>query len=389
MHRRYHPRMAHRLLAALVALLMLPAATGAVAGADPSPAPDDRPVWIVDTDMGVDDAIAGVLLLRAPGIRVAAITANARGLGTCAGATEVIRLIVETVGGDPAIPVGCSRAFPLDGYAAFPESWRVSAAEIIVGAVGEIAGVPVVPGAEWTQPDGARVLAEVLAASPRPVSILALGPLTTIATVLAASPELIARVERIVMMGGAFDVPGNIRVPGFTEAVANAHAEWNAFVDPVALRAVLATGIPFTFVPLDATNAMVLRDVFRDGLAVRAAGGSRAAALIAEMLGRIDYSRYGEYYHWDPFAALVAVGAVPCRMEARTVRVRAEVGGEIIAYGIDPDDFPWTGWQGAPRVNIDPATAGEIVGDPAGTPVSVCMEASLEAFEATALDLVR
>lgn len=381
--------MRRRLAAAIIALLLLPAGSGMAMAADPSPAVDVRPAWIIDTDMGVDDALAGILLLRDPRIAVAAITANASGLGTCAGAAEVIRLLVETVGGDPAIPVGCSRSFPLDGFAAFPDSWRVASAEIIAGALEEVAGVPVAGAAEWTQPDGARVLAEVLAASPRPVSLLALGPLTTIATVLAASPELVAKVERIVMMGGAFDVRGNIRVPGFTEDVANTRAEWNVFLDPVALDVVLATGVPFAFVPLDATNAMVLRDRFTDALAARAAEGSRAAALAAAMLGRIDFSRYGEYYHWDPFAALVAVGAVPCRSEERTIRVRGEPGGAVIDYGVDAADFPWTGWTGAPRVNLDATTAGTLVDDPAGTRVTACRAASLEAFEQAALDLLR
>ncbi|MFO1540077.1 MAG: nucleoside hydrolase [Chloroflexota bacterium] len=381
--------MLRRSAAALLALLLLPIGPGAVVAADPSGAPDAPAPWVLDSDLGVDDAIAGVLLLRDPAVRLVAITANASGLGTCAGATEAIRLLVETVGGDPAVPVGCSRAFPLDGYAAFPESWRLAAAAIVTGALAEVAGVAPAGGAEWTQPDGARVLAEALAASPQPVSILALGPLTTIATVLDASPELIGKVARIVVMGGALDVPGNIRVPGFTDAMANTRAEWNVFVDPVAFDVVLASGIPFTLVPLDATNTMLLRDRFTDALAARVADGSPAAALVAAMLGRIDYASYGEYYHWDPFAALVATDRVACRMEPRTIRVRAETGGEILRYGIDPDDFPWTGWQGAPRANIDAATAGVLEDDPAGRPVSVCMESSLEAFEQAALDLLR
>lgn len=381
--------MRRHLTAAIAALLLLPVGTGGAAAADPSPVAADRSPWILDTDMGVDDAIAGTLLLRDPSVEVVAITTNASGLGSCAKATREIALLVETVGGAPGIPIGCSRAFPLQGYAAFPTGWRVTAARVIAEAVQEVAGTTIADEPDWVQPDGARVLAEALAASPRPVSILALGPLTTIAMVLDASPALIAKVDRIVMMGGAFDVPGNVRVPGFTDAVGNERGEWNLFVDPIAAQVVLATGIPVTFVPLDATNTMPLRERFLDGLAAASADGSRAAAFILAMLGRIDFASYGEYYHWDPFAALVAAGRIACRMEQRTVRVLAETGGEILDYGIDPDAFPWTDWKGEPRRNIEAATAGALEDDPGGTPVGVCLSASVEDFEAVALDLLR
>jgi inosine-uridine nucleoside N-ribohydrolase len=63
--------------------------------------------------------------------------------------------------------------------------------------------------------------------------MLATGPLTNIAQWLARHPDDRAGVDRLVIMGGALDVPGNIIVPGFTDDHPNTRAEWNIYVDPV------------------------------------------------------------------------------------------------------------------------------------------------------------
>jgi inosine-uridine nucleoside N-ribohydrolase len=70
--------------------------------------------------------------------------------------------------------------------------------------------------------------------------------LTNLAVTLTEHPELVSRIERVVIMGGAVDVEGN--VPD------TPRAEWNLYVDPEAARIVVESGVPILLVPLDATN---------------------------------------------------------------------------------------------------------------------------------------
>ena len=83
----------------------------------------------------------------------------------------------------------------------------------------------------------------------------------------------------------------------------------------------------------------------------------------------------------------MATGDVACRvLTTRTIRVLAEPGGVVPVHDADLQAFPWTDWHGEPRVNLDARTAGTIVDDPAGTPVRACLSASLDEFEAAALE---
>ena len=90
-------------------------------------------------------------------------------------------------------------------------------------------------------------------ANPHEVTILAIGPLTDLALAFRTAPEIVPLVKRIVYMGGAFDVPGNV-----TPA-----AEFNWWFDPEAVRIVLREPIEHVVVPLDVTDtARFGKDVY-------------------------------------------------------------------------------------------------------------------------------
>jgi pyrimidine-specific ribonucleoside hydrolase len=108
------------------------------------------------------------------------------------------------------------------------------------------------------QQSAAVLLAEQITEAPQPVTIVALGPLTNLAEALLAQPALAGRIARIVIMGGAWRVPGNIQA--LSPKIDNPHAEWNIFCDPYAADVVLRCGAPITLVPLDATDQVPLTD---------------------------------------------------------------------------------------------------------------------------------
>jgi len=379
-------------LAVLGLSLAIALSARGVAAAEPTPSPAEPTgaPWIIDTDLGGDDIVALVLAARTPGFRIAAVSASTSGLGSCDRAHVAIRAILVLIETPDAerIPIGCDRGAPLQGYGLFPDAWRREIAALLIGSIEEAGGPPLTDEDDWSAADATHVVAEALLGSDQPLPVLELGPMTALARLLDADPALASRVERVVAMGGAFDVPGNVRVPGFTEMIPNTTAEWNLFADPVAAQIVVTSGVPVIFVPLDATRNAPLRAPFRAAIEALADEGSIPARLVRAVLDRAVDPAAGEYYHWDPLAALVATGAVPCRMEDRTVRIIADPGGVVPGHEADRDAIPWTDWRGALRVNLDAATAGSIVDDPSGTTVRACMDASVDRFEESALELL-
>ena len=100
---------------------------------------------------------------------------------------------------------------------------------------------------------GVDFIIDTVKANPREVTILAIGPLTDLALAFRTAPEIVPLVKRIVYMGGAFDVPGNV-----TPA-----AEFNWWFDPEAVRIVLREPIEHVVVPLDVTDtAQFGKDVY-------------------------------------------------------------------------------------------------------------------------------
>ena len=191
--------------------------------------------------------------------------------------------------------------------------------------------------------DAVEVLASTIAAADRRVTVLTLGPLTNLAAALDADPNLSDRIDRVVVMGGAFEVPGNV----FLESQPAASiAEWNIYADPVAAERVLQSGVKTTFVPLDAqvpVDAYVIREIGR-------AATTPASKTVAELLGSDPFFVSGQFFMWDPLAA-VAV-AEPELFTTREESMSIQSGGRRagwtslggsavgeIATVIDGDEF--------------------------------------------------
>jgi inosine-uridine nucleoside N-ribohydrolase len=115
----------------------------------------------------------------------------------------------------------------------------------------------------------------------RPHTLIPIGPLTNIALLLALHPELTPRIERIVLMGGAYGL-GNV-----TPA-----AEFNIWCDPEAAHRVFSSGLEITMVGLDVTHQAMLSAARAEAL--RPTG--RAGAVVADLHAfyrRFHMSVYG------------------------------------------------------------------------------------------------
>jgi purine nucleosidase/pyrimidine-specific ribonucleoside hydrolase len=196
---------------------------------------------LLDCDPGHDDAVAILLAAAHDAIDLRAITTVA-GNCTLELATLNARRVAALAGLD-GVPIAAGAAGPLRG--------ELVTAPDIHGLSG-LDGYDVVTGEAELDPRPAlEVMIDVLESAGEPVTLVPTGPLTNVAGLLTARPDLGARIREIVLMGGSTG-RGNT-----TPA-----AEFNIFVDPEAAEIVFESGLPLTMIGLNLTHqALATREV--------------------------------------------------------------------------------------------------------------------------------
>ncbi len=214
---------------------------------------------IIDTDPGIDDALALMLAFSSPELDVRAVTTVGGNSGLAHTTENALRLLHLLDRND--VPVGAGADVPLVR--------RDSAPDPTTHGVDGFGGV-VLPHAprEADVLSAVELMVQVIESSQTPVTLIALGPLTNVAVLIAAFPRTAAKLERIVLMGGGARVIGNM-----TPA-----AEFNIWYDPDAAARVFGAGIPVTMVGLDVTHQAVTAPEDWDGLR---GGGKVAEAVLA------------------------------------------------------------------------------------------------------------
>ncbi len=261
-------------------------------------------VWI-DTDMGFDD-IAAVLVVLHAGEEI-------DGVSLVFGNTPIDQ--VKRNAASAALAFGWN--FPIHEGRALPVLGRLETAERILGEAGMPTAGLTLPGGDALLPSDAFAALSAWLEGEGPKRVIALGPLTNLAAICLARPDLAARITDLTWMGG-----------GVTSGNHTASAEFNAFADPEALAIVLAHGLPLRMVDLD-----LCRKVFAypdDVAPIRSAGGVNAA-LIADLLaGYISIGtsrgRPGMAIY-DPCAAVAFVN--PGAISFRSARIDVELGGAL------------------------------------------------------------
>ncbi|MFH1921044.1 MAG: nucleoside hydrolase [Planctomycetota bacterium] len=192
---------------------------------------------ILDVDPGIDDAMALTMALFDPRLEVVAVTAVG-GNVPAELSTRNVQAIIEQL--DPPRWPRVGAASPPD-YGLPVDGRHLHGIDGLGGANFEVA--------ELRSPHPAeKIICDEVRAAPESVTIVALGPLTNVARAFQRDPDLPSLVDRIVMMGGTVQAPGNI-----TPA-----AEFNMYCDPHSARAVFLSHLTKTLIPLDVTNPIVL-----------------------------------------------------------------------------------------------------------------------------------
>lgn len=274
-----------------------------------------RKAVIIDTDMAVDDWLAILYLLKHPDVDVLAVTVSGTGEAHCdPGVQNTMNLVA--LAGQPDIPVACGREAPLLGSNTFPKEWR-DQVDAMAGI--ELEANPNPP----LEQNAADLLRETITRADRPVTLVTLGPLTNIAEVIQADHTIVERLAMIYVMGGAVDVPGNL-APFFDDP----YAEWNIFVDPLAAAQVVESGVPMTFIPLDASNHVPVTMPFYRRLEDDKT--TPVAEFVYQALStQKRFIQSGFYFFWDPLAAVVATDESLVNIQGRPVSVIIEEGTEF------------------------------------------------------------
>ena len=265
---------------------------------------------IIDTDPGVDDAMAIFLALRSPELKVEAITAVSGNVPLAFTLPNALRLV--EIAGHPEIPVA--------GGAAFPLVRRLVTAAYVHGNNG-LGGVEFPEAKIKPVPETAsELIRRIVRANPGEITIAAVGPLTNIATVLKADPGIAKLIKSFALMGGSLS-GGNI-----TPA-----AEFNFYVDPEAARVVFDSGVPIVMVGLDVTHKVLLRESHVRTLEAAQNPVSQAAAKIMRAtLGRVAKTNDETVVAMhDPLTIASLID--PSVITLRDYYVQIETSGELTA----------------------------------------------------------
>lgn len=239
---------------------------------------------VIDTDPGVDDAAAILLALANPDIQLVGITAVAGNVSLPKTAKNALR-ICELAGVDVPVAAGAERAL-------IREEIRHTDEGSVHGVDGLGASLSTEPNRKLVDAHAIDLIAELCEQGS--LTIVGIGPLTNLALLLARYPNIVERIERFVIMGGA-------RLEGNSSAA----AEFNIWYDPEAASRVLSSGVPITLLPLDITHQAVLTQAEFEELGRSGEIGAALAGMIGfyEAKHLVDYGEHFSPMH-DVLATL-------------------------------------------------------------------------------------
>jgi pyrimidine-specific ribonucleoside hydrolase len=263
---------------------------------------------VIDTDPGIDDALALLLALASPEVDLRLVTTVHGNVDLAQTTDNALRVLHLAGRSDVPVAVGAATSLVV------PQAER---AGHVHGEAG-LGGVVLPPSPASVDPRPAVVaLAELLLATEEPVTVAAIGPLTNIALLLRVFPEAAARIGRLVVMGGSAGVGGNV----------TAAAEFNVWADPEAAAVVFGAGLRTVMVGLDVTMPTVLTEAGIARFGAAGPVGDRAAAVLRQYLdhARSTYGADGVVVH-DALALTEAIAPGTLQTVRRDVVVDTGTG---------------------------------------------------------------
>ena len=181
---------------------------------------------IIDTDPGVDDAIAILLALAAPQVEVVGLTTVGGNVPRARATRNALALLHAAGRDDVPVAAGAARPRPFDG-----RRGRYTPSVAFHGPGGLSVRLPDSPRSTVSE-TAVEFLAREISAGSGEVSLAALGPLTNLSRLQDRHPGILGKAQRVVVMGGAVETRGNV----------TPRAEFNFHSDPIGVAAAQALG---------------------------------------------------------------------------------------------------------------------------------------------------
>lgn len=228
---------------------------------------------IIDSDIGWDDVMSILLMMKDKNVEIAGITVTGCGETYLEDGVAIARGLLALANNPAPVCAGASHPSSFDH--AFPRSFRANMNDVM--GLAPTLPPPCTPRDPRT---AVQLMTDVLDHAREPVTIISLGGFTNIAALLTwATPAQLARIGRIAVMGGAVEqdgkIPGNVAdlnnaKPQWDQGPVyrtNTTAEWNIFIDPLAAQTAFrwsCPALPIELVPLNACNSVMLSPEYAD-----------------------------------------------------------------------------------------------------------------------------
>jgi inosine-uridine nucleoside N-ribohydrolase len=292
---------------------------------------------LIDTDPGMDDALAIILAAKSPDIDLLGISSVAGNYPievTTRNALKTLELIGKT-----GIPVARGMGKPL--------ARPLAKDPFSHGSDGMAETHLPEPVTKPSTRHGIDQIIETVRANPGEVTIITLGPLTNVAMAFMKEPSIVPMVKEIVSIAGSF----GLNKYAFANATGDTpQSEWNVFVDPEAARLVFESGAPIRAVGLDVATHFDIN--FSEDQLAALRDSPRPEANVAEKMVRFVQGRGFESYCVLIDSMAVAAVIDPTLIGTVKARVGIETKGELTLGQTVADFRHHHGWMHLPEINV-------------------------------------
>jgi purine nucleosidase len=262
---------------------------------------------IIDTDPGTDDALAILLALNSPEVKVEALTIVAGNVTEQMGLDNALK--ITSLAGRCDIPIAGGATIPLRAKLNIEPYWN---------GPGGLGGAEL-PASKCKADTrfGPDLIIELVHKYPHQITLVPIGPETNIALAVVKDPSIVPLVKKVVLMGGSI-----------TGGNASGAAEFNIYADPEAADVVFTAGWPITMVGLDVTEITLVQD--SDVAELEKRGGPQAT--FAAAVARFQIGLYkGTGFSGGAIHDALAVGAVidPSFLKTTAMHVDVETAGRF------------------------------------------------------------
>ena len=292
---------------------------------------------IIDTDPGMDDSLALILALKSGDVQVDAITTVSGNYPvdlTSMNALKTLELLGRT-----EVPVARGMGKPL--VRELPKD------PFSHGSDGQAEAHLPSPHTALSRGHAVDLIIDTVRAHPGDITLVTLGPLTNVAMAFMKAPDIVAQVQEVVAIAGAF---GLNRYATENATGDNPQSEWNVYVDPEAAELVFGSGVPMRAIGLDVATHFDV-NFTPDELQQLRDSSRPEAAFLLNMIGFVTNRGFQSYCVLIDSMAVAAV-LDPSLVRTLRARVGVETAGKLTLGMTVLDTRRHFGWAHLPTIQV-------------------------------------